>query len=146
MSEYRLTKDEADDLYASAGGNYIKMQMIRQMSWKGHNYEEINTALMNYDANTRAGSGKVCYPERFIDDEPMHAYEKEDDCYHHDDEELLKVKLTVKTVLAEVQNICGIYTKYEQDEKIAKVAERIQNHMRSSLFEYADCQLYYDEM
>lgn len=146
MSEYRLTKDECDDLYASAGGNYIKQTMIRQMSYKGYDHDEIQTALKNYDANSRGIEGKVCYPERFIDDEPYHAYEREGDCYHHDDEELLKVKLSVKTVLAEVQSICGITIRYERDENLVNLAKRIQSHMRGALFEYADLQLYYDEM
>lgn len=146
MSEYKLSKDEVDELFASACGNSIKNTMIRQMSHKGYDFEEIQTALKNYDSVSYGYEGKVSYPERFIDDEPYHAYEREGDCYHHDDEELLKVKLSVKTVLAEVQSICGITIKYERDENLVNLAKRIQSHMRGALFEYADLQLYYDEM
>lgn len=149
MSDYKLTKDECDELYAAAAGNYIKMQMVRQMSWKGHDFEAIKTELDNYDRLSYGYEGKVRYPEQYVDDEPLHAYEKEGDTYHHDDDELLKVKLKVQTVLAEVNSICSIFINYEHDpnnERGAMVAKRIKNHMRNALMEYADCQLYYDDM
>lgn len=149
MSEYRLTKDECDDLYASAAGNYIKMQMVRQLSHKGYDYDAIETELKKYDADSFGIDAKVRYPEQYIDDEPHRAYESESDCYHHDDDEILNVKMKVKTVLAEVDSICNIFINYEHDpnnERGAMVAKRIKIHMRTALMEYADCQLYYDEM
>lgn len=149
MSEYKLSRDEVDELYASACGNSIKNMIIRQMSCRGYDYEAIKTELQHYDALSYGYEGKVRYPEQYVEDEPLHEYEKEGDTYHHDDDELLKVKLKVQTVLAEVDSICSIFINYEHDpnnERGAMVAKRIKNHMRNALMEYADCQLYYDEM